>query len=136
MANHPADDPSLVEKNIAIACRTAVIALLAWIVVRATWPTELFATRLADLTFGQLFFGILWLLLSLGLAAMLFAYMVRVPPRKRQFSFWCGFWLYTGAILALAYLFAWYVLMSPTPKHGMWANIVFSISAFMWSLVL
>jgi hypothetical protein len=95
----------------------------------------LFATRLGDLTFGQLFFGVLWLLLSLSLAAILFACVLHAPPRKQQFNLWCGFWIWTGGIVGLAYFGALYILLSP-PKHGIWGNIVFSISAFMWSLVL
>jgi hypothetical protein len=135
MADHISNYPSRAEQNTALVLRTAVTALLAWILVRATWPTEFLAMRLGDLTFGELFFGILWLLLSLFLAAILFAYVLRAPPRKQQFNLWCEFWIWTGGVVGSVYLVALWMLVSPR-GHGIWGNIVFSISAFMWSLVI
>lgn len=127
--------PSLAQKNIAIAIRTALIFLLAWILVRATWPTELFETRLGDLTFGDLFFGILWLLLSLWIAAMLFLYALRLPARRRQIDMWCNFWVWAGLIVFVVYGGAFLLLTNP-PRPGFLANIAFYVSAFIWSLVL
>jgi hypothetical protein len=137
MADNAVPDgyPSLGQKNIAIAIRTALIFLLAWILVRATWPTELIETRLADLTFGGLLFGIFWLLLSVWIAVMLLLYALRLPARKRQIDIWCNFWVWTGLIVFVVYGGAFLLLTNP-PRQGFLANIAFYVSAFIWSLVV
>src|SRR5260370_15127329 len=98
-ANQKIADPSRSRKNIAIVCRTLVIILIAWILVRATWPSEFLASRFADLTVGGALAGILWLVVSLCIAVMLLAYALRLPIRRRQFDFWCAFWINTAVII-------------------------------------
>ncbi|HTS40406.1 MAG TPA: hypothetical protein VMH84_07690 [Xanthobacteraceae bacterium] len=82
----PEGDPSVGTKNIAISFRTAIILLLIWIMVRAAWPTELFQTRLVELTFGGLVLGLFWLMLSLCIGGTLLAWMLRLPIRRRSTS--------------------------------------------------
>jgi hypothetical protein len=127
-------DPSLLRKNIAIVCRTLVITFVAWILVRATWPFEFMASHFAALTVGGALAGIFWLLFSLCIAVMLFAYSVRLPIRKRQFDFWCGFWINTAVIIGLAYWGALAVLQKN--PQGLFGKFFWSVSAFMWWLVL
>lgn len=131
----PEGDPSVVTKNIAIAFRTAIILLLMWILVRAAWPTELFQTRLVELTFGGLVLGLFWLVLSLWIGGTLLAWMLRLPIRRRQFDFWCSFWIYSGVVVMCVYGVAFYLLTHP-PRYGVFANIIFSVSVFLWSIVL
>jgi hypothetical protein len=128
--------PTIAEKIIAIVFRTALVFLLAWILVRATWPTELlFETRLGDLTFGGLLFGIFWLLLSLWIAAVLLLYALPPPARSLQIDLWCSFWIWAGIVVIGTYGGALFLLAHPL-RHSFLADIAFSVSVFLWWLVV
>jgi hypothetical protein len=127
-------EPSRPIKNVAIVCRTLVVALVAWILVRVTWPSEFLASQWAELTVSATLLGIFWLLVSVLLAGALFSYALRLPSRKRQFDFWCSFWIYTATTVGFAYGGAMIVL-AERPR-GAFGNLLRSVSAFLWWLVL
>jgi hypothetical protein len=130
----PDATPPTLEKNIGIVCRTLVVAFVAWILVRATWPAGFLASRFAELTVGAALLGIFWLFVSAGIAGTLVAYAFRLPNRKRQFDFWCSFWIRVALTIGAAYGGAALVLQKN--PHGPFGKLLWSASAFLWWLVV
>lgn len=129
-----APDVSRATQNFAVLCRTALVVLAAWIVLRLTWPAEFWGSHLTELTVGALISGIFWLIVSLSFAAMFFGFGVNLPARKRQTDFWCHWWFGWTAIIGCSYLLA-FALLIKTAKGGV-VGALQVVAAFIWSLVI
>jgi len=54
---------------------------------------------------------------------------------QAPFDFWCSFWIYSGVVVMCVYGVAFYLLTHP-PRYGIFANLIFLVSVFLWSIVL
>ena len=125
---------SRIIQNIAILCRTALVLLTAWIVMRLTWPVGIWETRLVELTVGGVISAIFWFIVSLCAGATLFSFAVNIPARARQNKSWCQWWMGFLFYIVLAYGGALAVLMKPTKSA--FYGVIQAIASWMWSLVI
>src|SRR5262245_43580902 len=120
-----APDVSRSVQNLAILCRTTLVLFVAWIVLRLTWPSDFWASRLTELTVGGLVFGIVGMVVSLAFAIGLFRVGVGLPQRSRQTDWWCHWWMGWTVAIASAYAIAGSALTKPagTGINRLWHGI-------------
>jgi hypothetical protein len=130
-------------QNAAVFCRTALVHLTAWILLWLTWPTEIWSTRLVDLTVGSIIGAIFWFIVSFGVGAALLAFGMNIPARAKQNWWWCHRWLDFAIFVVSAYGIALIVLTKPTKNAGTGHSLfegfygfIQVIAGLMWSLVI
>lgn len=86
-------ESSRFERGGAVALRTCVLVLAAYVVARKIFPFELLGLRLGEMTLAELLGGLVRALAAAAAAAYLLASIARLPALRERTRWWCERWI-------------------------------------------